>query len=209
VRTLRTILTVATGGVLGAFVLAAPASAGTISSPGSPWSVPSGANGVPAGGTDISVSGFKPNSQVYLEQCDGLPPTAPNWSPTTHCDNGTSPAAGIVDSNGQYTFKASDRNHAFTPFKGSGPSGSFDCLSANDQAPHDGLPQYRNCQLRASTNNATITSDQAFITLQLPDATAQTPEVPVAIALPIVAIAAGGAFLLYTRRRAARAGVRS
>ena len=51
-----------------------------------------------------------------------------------------------------------------------------------------------------------ITSDQAFITLQLPDATAQTPEVPVALTLPLAAIAVGGAFFLYNRRRAARAG---
>jgi len=186
--------------------MAAPASAGSISSPGNPWNVPSGANGVPAKGTDISVSGFSPGSQVYIEQCDGVKASTPGWTPTTHCDNASSPSAGIVSSSGEYTFKANDPNHAFTPFKGTGPSGTFDCLSPNDQAPHDGLPQYRNCQLRASTNNAAATGDQSLIGMQLPDATAQTPEVPVAIALPLAALAAGGAFLLYNRRRAARAG---
>jgi hypothetical protein len=163
---------------------------------------------VPAGGTDVTVSGFQPGQQVFLEQCDGVKPSAPNWSPTTHCDIGSSPSGGIVGGNGSYTFRASDKNHAFVPFKGTSPSGIFDCLSANDSAPHDGLPQYRDCQLRASTSNGQPTGDQAFITLQLPDATAQTPEVPVAIALPLAALAAGGAFLLYNRRRAARAGAR-
>jgi hypothetical protein len=187
-----------------------PAFAGSITSPTSPFSWPGDSSGNPTTTVDISVSGFSAGQPIFLEQCDGTnPSTTPGWSPTDHCDNGTAPAAGTANSNGSFTFLHTDHNHAFTPVKGTLPSGGFDCLSPNDPAPTDGLPQWRNCQIRASSNNSAATTDQAFITISLPDAGAVTPEVPLAIVLPISALVLGGGFFVLKKRQDARAAARA
>jgi hypothetical protein len=188
-----------------------PALAGTITSPSSPFSWPGDSNGNPTTTTDISVTGFQAHQLVYLEMCDGKPSTASGWDPTIDCDAAAGPNAALqMDANGAGTFSHTDHNHAFTPIKGTQPSGNFDCLSPNDPAPGDGLPQWRNCQLRASTNpNQATPGTDSFITILLPDAAASTPEVPLAIVLPISALIIGGGFFLLKKRQDARAAVRA
>lgn len=192
---------------LGALALAAPAFAGSFTSPtgtsSNPYVVPGDSSGNPQPFT-ITGTGFPAGSQVYVEQCDGVSPTDPSWDPAADCDNGTSPAAAIADASGNVTFDAADPNHAFHPFKDSSPSGMFNCLSPNDPDPGNGLTSYRNCQVRMSTNNAAATSDQAFLAIQLPDAATPppaTPEAPYAVLLPLGAVALTGGFVLFRKRR--------
>jgi hypothetical protein len=186
----RKALVVVASASLGVLFATTPAFAvsPSINSPASPWTVPENNQGIPQTTTDIVVHDYGPTSglpagvPVYLEQCDGLNPATPGWSPTADCDIGTSPAAGIPDAvTGNYTFSHSDSNHAFTPFHGTSPSGEFDCLGPTETVPNDFLPHWRDCQLRASTNNGAVTGDQQFVTLTLPDSlTPVAPTNPVA-----------------------------
>ena len=60
-----------------------------ITTPGtSPFVVPGDAAGTPQAFTVVGT-GFTPNSNVFVEQCDGVAPTAPGWTPTEHCDLGS------------------------------------------------------------------------------------------------------------------------
>jgi hypothetical protein len=115
------------------------------------------------------VTGFPANTNVFVEQCDGTNTSTPGWSPTINCDNLTSPAPVISNGSGAATFTKDDPNHGFTPFKGQSPSGLFNCLSLHDASPNNGVPDFRNCTLRVSTNNAGVTGDQVFLNLLLPD----------------------------------------
>jgi hypothetical protein len=49
------------------------------------------------------------------------------------------------------------------------PQGLFNCLSPSAASPANGLPDFKNCQLRVSTNNSAATADQVFLNLQLPE----------------------------------------
>ncbi|HEV7524792.1 MAG TPA: hypothetical protein VGP92_07495, partial [Acidimicrobiia bacterium] len=167
---------VAAGAAVCLVGLAGMAFASTITQPsGSPFVVPGDASGNPTAFT-VVATGFAPNALVNVEQCDGVDHTVSGWNPTTHCDLGSSPAPVLADGAGTATFSASDNNHAFTPFKGESPQSLFNCLSPNDPAlsPSNGLTDYRNCQIRVSTNNTAVTADQSFLTIQLPDKTQAT-----------------------------------
>jgi len=192
------------GAAVGMMLMASPASAGTITSPSTnPYAVPGDATGTPQSFT-VSGSGFTAGQQVYIEQCDGVPSSAAGWTPTEHCDLGTSPSAVIVSAGGTVTFPANDSNFGFTPFKGLSPQGLFTCGSPADTDPNDGLPYFENCQVRIATSVTAVTADQAFITLTLPDASTpppSTPEAPLAILLPVGGVAAAGAFLAIRKRR--------
>ncbi|HEV7526679.1 MAG TPA: hypothetical protein VGP92_17060 [Acidimicrobiia bacterium] len=120
----------------------------------------------------ISGSGFAPGSLVYAEQCDGTDPAGVGWSPTSNCDLGSSPSPVIADDSGKAVLLATDANHAFKPFKGESPQSLFNCLSPNQATltASNGLSDYRNCQVRLSSNNVASTSDQQFFDLTLPDA---------------------------------------
>jgi hypothetical protein len=145
------------------------AGASTITVPSTnPFSVPGDAAKNPVAFT-VTATGFTPTAQVFVEQCDGTSPATVGWSPTANCDLGTSPAPVTADSTGKATFLATDINHQFVPFKGTSPQGLFNCLSAHQTNPNNGLPSYTNCQMRVSTNNTAPTSDQSFITLKLPE----------------------------------------
>jgi len=150
--------------------------AGTITQPtGNPFVVPGDASGNPLAFTIVG-SGFTAGQQVFVEQCDGISPTAPGWDVNFDCDPGQTTAAAIANGSGVATFSATDPNHAFAPFKGEGPSSLFNCLSPNQPAigPSNGLADFRNCRIRVSSNNTTATSDQAFLQIQLPDAPVAT-----------------------------------
>jgi hypothetical protein len=168
VRKLFSVLTLISVGLAGFALVAGPAGAATsITSPtGNPYAV-AGISGTPQSFT-ITASGFPPSTSVFVEQCDGVSPSAQGWSPTADCDNLTSPAPVITTAGGVATFTKDDPNHGITPFKGAGPGGLFNCLAQNDAATNNGVPDYKNCSLRVSTNNATITGDQVFLNLLLP-----------------------------------------
>jgi Calx-beta domain len=149
---------------------AGPAGAATsITAPaGNPYVVPHDGAGLPQP-FDISVAGFAAGVNVYVEQCDGVSSTAQSWDPTAHCDIVTSPAPVISSAGGAATFDKTDPNHGFQPFKGASPQGLFNCLAPNDPATSNGLVDYKNCQIRISTNNTAVTGDQVFLRLQLPE----------------------------------------
>jgi len=162
-------------GLAGVFVGAPEAFAATaITSPtGNPFVVPS-SGGQPQAFT-ISATGFAADTDVFVEQCDGVAPTTVGWDPTQNCDLGSSPAPAHSNSSGAVTFSSTDPNHRFTPFKNASPQGLFNCLSPSDPSPNNGTPDFRNCKIRVSTNNTLGTSDQVFLNIQLPNAVNSPP----------------------------------
>jgi hypothetical protein len=116
----------------------------------------------------IVASGFAPDQQVFVEQCDGTSPSAPNWDPTIDCDSGSSPAPVVAGSDGRVTFPAGDLNHRFLPFVGESPQSEFSCLAAGATAGAAGVPSFSTCQVRVSSNNAAVTADQLMFTIALP-----------------------------------------
>jgi hypothetical protein len=83
----------------------------------------------------------------------------------------------IADGSGNVVFQPDDANHAFTPFRGESPQSLFNCLAPDQPALStvNGLPDFRNCQVRLSTSDTTVTSDQQFFDLTLPDAVWEAP----------------------------------
>jgi len=133
----------------------------------------------------VSATGFPERTAVYVEQCDGTSPTMLRWSPTEHCDLGSSPAAVYADANCNVTFAASDPKHAFFPFVGESPQSLFNCLPSGGAAPNNGLPNFTNCQVRVSSNDADVTLDQQFFGLRLPaNATNPPPRTTTTTTLP-------------------------
>ncbi len=126
----------------------------------------------------VVASGFQAGQQVFVEQCDGKAPTAPQWSPTLDCDLGGSPPAALASANGQASFPGTDANRAFRPFQGESPQSLFNCMAAGHQPPANGLPSFTNCQVRVSSNNAAATADQVFFPIVLTGASVPLPSVP-------------------------------
>ncbi|HWE56675.1 MAG TPA: Ig-like domain-containing protein [Acidimicrobiales bacterium] len=183
------------------YVISSPSTGTQITTPSTnPYSVPEATAGnpdYPAGGPEpftVTATGFAPNQSVYVEICDGLPSTTKGWDPTFDCDNATSPAAATANSSGVANFPATNANFQVGVFRGESPSGTFNCLAAEDvpaDATHnlDGSytltsadtqttngeplapssPAWTNCQVRVSSNNAAVTSDQGFLGLVIPD----------------------------------------
>ncbi|WP_426573592.1 hypothetical protein [Aquihabitans sp. McL0605] len=203
-KTLRVLATLG-GAAVSLMLMAGPASAGSVTSPSSnPYTVAGDATGTPQSFT-ISGTGFPVGSTVYVEQCDGVASTTSGWSPTDHCDLGTSPAGKIADASGNVTFTAKDPNFGFVPFKGLSPQGIFSCGASSDTDPGDGYPFFKNCQIRLSTSNGAVTSDQTLFTINLPNAETpppSTPEAPYALLLPLGGVAAAAGFLTIRNRRA-------
>jgi YD repeat-containing protein len=179
---------------------------------GSPYRVQFDPQGKPKRFT-IVVTGFPAGSIVYVEQCDARPTSAPDWAPTRDCDIGTSPAPAIVDPTGRAEFVAGDRNHSFQPFVGLGPQGMFSCLTPNSPSATNGLPEYRTCQVRVSSNNNQTTADQVFLPLTFgrapADAPASTPAgesasnatLPVVLTVVVLLMLVGAGIATAYRRR--------
>jgi hypothetical protein len=130
--------------------------------------VPSGPPRVDANAPlTVVATGFRPSENVYIEQCDGVPPSALRWSPTLDCDNGSSPPAVIADAQGTATFSGDDLSRAFRPFEGESPSSLFNCMSAGKRPPNNQLATFTNCKVRVSSNNASATGDQVFLPIVL------------------------------------------
>ena len=115
----------------------------------------------------VTASGFQPDDNVFIEQCDGTSPSSVFWDPTINCDLGSSPASAVANASGVVTFSATDVNHRFRPFAGDSPQGLFNCRAPGAPVGSSN-PSFTDCKMRLSTSNATGTSDQQFITLTLP-----------------------------------------
>jgi len=191
VRRLLCVMTILGVGLAGAVVAAGPAWAATaITNPAAePFTVP-GTAGSPNPFT-ITATGFTAGSNIFVEQCDRVAPTTVGWDPSVNCDLGSSPAAATADGTGAVTFDSADLNHAFHPFKGASPQGIFNCLSLNDPSPNNGLPDFRTCKIRVSTNNSMATADQVFRTLVLPDDPGTPPPPPLRIGIGNVGVLEG------------------
>lgn len=177
----------------GLFVGVDPASAASITAPtGNPYVVPGNAGGDPIPFT-VGATGFAVGSNVFVEQCDGVLPTAVGWDPTTNCDLGSSPAPQVADANGSVTFLLTDPNFAFSPFKGPSPQGIFNCLSPNDPSPANGLPDFRTCRIRVSSNNSAATADQVFLPIELPDDDSTVPSPPLKVGISDTGVLEGNA----------------
>jgi hypothetical protein len=152
----------------GASLVAAPpgpAEASVIAQPSTTPTVSAVATSSTSSAITVVASGFVANTLVYVEQCDGVAPSTPLWSPTVHCDLGSSPSAAIVDQRGFATFSSTDRNRAFRPFVGESPQSLFNCLAPSQPPLANGLPSFDHCTVRVSTSNTNPTSDQSFLTL--------------------------------------------
>jgi hypothetical protein len=124
----------------------------------------------------ITATGFTVNEPVFVEQCDGVPSTTTNYQAADHCDIQSSNSPVNADSTGKAFFDPTDSSVRLNVFKGPGPSApqSFNCLSPHDPSPNNGMPDWRNCQVRVSGGTIGETSEQAFFTIQLPDAPGAT-----------------------------------
>ena len=156
---------------------------------------------------DVVAQGFPAGHQVFIEQCNGRPTSAPRWSPTLDCDVGNAPAPVIVDTRGMVRFSATDHNHAFVPVLGPSPSTLFNCVKPNGPNLDNGLTNYTTCQIRVSTNNTQPTDDQVFLSIVFgagPSGGGGSSSIAiVAIAAGLLVLAAIAARILVRRRRRA------
>ncbi len=186
----------------------APAGASTILQPSSSPVVVQVARAAQPQAVTVVAGGFPTGALVYVEQCDGVAPSAPQWSPTAHCDLGTSPAPAIVDDRGLATFSSTDANRAFRPFVGESPQSLFNCLAPGQSAPKNGLAGYTDCTLRVSTNNAAVTADQTFRALAFAQVSASATT-PTSTSRPPAPAATTGAAATSHREKTAAATSRS
>jgi hypothetical protein len=148
----------------------------TITQPvGNPFTVPDDGAGNPVPFT-IVATGFTQFQQVFVQECDGVPPTAPHYSATDHCDlaSGNSPA--VADAAGTATFAADDANHRLNVFKGESPQSLFNCLGPDDppMTQVNSLPDFHDCQVRVSAGTPGDTAAQAYFSIVLPDSPGDT-----------------------------------
>ena len=164
--------------ILSAIVVMGGIAYATLQSPSSSelsFTVPGNTAGAPQSFTVVADGFPAGNSVASVEQCDGVSPSTPGYSPLTHCDSATSPAAVDIGSDGVATFPANDPNFGFVPFKGESPQGKFNCIAPGEDAVFNGLPTFSNCQLRVATDLNNTTADQTFFTLALPAAATPAP----------------------------------
>src|SRR5215471_18366219 len=161
--------------VIGALVTTtAGAWAITVTTPTqNPFTVPGDTSGNPLP-FDISVSGLTQFQPAFAVECDGIDPNSQGYTVSEHCDNGSSGSSVNGDSSGNATFAASNANTHLRVFKGESPQSFFNCLSPNDPDPNNGLPSFRNCQVRVSAGTSADTSNQQFFHIVLPDTPAPT-----------------------------------
>jgi hypothetical protein len=129
-----------------------------------PVSLDAGGNPVPF---TVAAAGFPFRTPVFVEQCNGRPPSAPNWSPTIDCDLASAQAPVNADAKGAVRFPASDPALVLKAFSGPSPQGLFNCLSPGAPSPDNGLPDFENCQIRVASNPTHATADQVFLPIVL------------------------------------------
>lgn len=153
------------------------AATGLTEPPRSPVVVTVDGSGKPAA-FKVVAKGFEPYQSVFIEQCNGRPPSADHWQATVDCDLGSAPAPAIAGTDGVVTFLPTDPNHAFHPFVGASPQGLFNCLSPKGASPSNGMPDFRDCQIRVSSSNTAGTDDQVLLSLTLPAVSAAAGGAP-------------------------------
>jgi hypothetical protein len=149
-----------------AFVSVAAAATSITEPTGNPFRVTLDAGGKPVPFT-VTASGFPFRTPVFVEQCNGRAPSAPNWSPTIDCDIASSQAPVNADAKGVARFPASDPALVFKVFSGASPQGLFNCLPPGAPSPKNGLPDFENCQIRVASNPTHATDDQVFLPMVL------------------------------------------
>jgi hypothetical protein len=175
-----TLLAVACIGIIGGTGGAAFASAGTITVPAAnPYVAIYDATGANLSFVTVSGTGFPVSTLMFIEQCDGLAPSAPGWDATVDCDAGSSPAPVMSTAGGAVSFLATDLNRRFRPFEGASPQQNFNCLGPAQANPNNGLVNWTNCQIRVASSTSAATDDQAFKTITLPNPSA--PAAPTAV----------------------------
>jgi hypothetical protein len=188
--------------------MAAPAFAASITNPSTnPFQVPNSGDGTTPAQFPVSVTGFAPftgtsGDTIDVMICDPTDPTQDStWTASAHCDLQTD-VNKFANGSGAANFSAAE---APPMFRGASPSNNFACNATGDPQV-SGIQNYTNCRLVAMNatgdiHPTTVTS----ITLTLSPPTANTPEVPYAVILPIGALVVGGGFMLVRRRRAHQA----
>ena len=161
-------LVAALAAILVLVATAPPAFAATaITEPtGNPYHVALDAQGRPVPFT-VVASGFPFRTAVFVEQCNGRPPSAPNWSPTTDCDIASSQAPVYADSHGIARFDASRSQVVLRAFSGPSPQGIFNCIAPGAKSPNNGLEDFRACQIRVSSSPTRASTDQVFLPIVL------------------------------------------
>ncbi len=135
----------------------------------SPYAIPGNISATLGSPNAITVvaSGFTPGQNVYIEQCDGVDPATPTWSVSVDCDFGLSPGPAIADGSGNATFSGVGNN--FQAFRdGRDAQNKFNCVSIFDRPLNPNKPSYAVCRIRVSSNNSTVTGDQAFLSFTMP-----------------------------------------
>jgi hypothetical protein len=166
------------------------------------------ANGKPIPFT-VKVTGFPKQQKAFLEQCDGVAPTDPNWSPTKDCDVASSGAPAFVGDDGIALFAKNDPNRVFRLFHGLSPQSQFNCLAPGEKDPKNGFPSYTNCQFRVATTNFLTTPDQVFRPMKFTvgansgssNSSSGSSNTALVITLIVVAVIVIGVLLLMLRRR--------
>ncbi len=159
----------------------------------------------------IKVTGFAPDTRVYVEQCDGTAPTDPKWRPSVDCDLGTQTAGLLADNNGTVAFPAGDRNFGFKPVRGKSPEGLFNCLAPGDGDPKNGLASSSACYVLVTANYTTATPNQAAfrMTFDAKPSSSSSKHNDTLLAVVVLAAigfaAVGFGIALSGRRRRARA----
>jgi hypothetical protein len=194
------------GGVLALVASTAVAASTKIVEPGgNPVHIKLDANGKPVAIT-VKATGFPPDSQVWVEQCNGRVPSDPNWAPTRDCDVGSSPAAAIADQSGTAVFAATDRNRTLQMFVGTGPENLFNCLTPKGASPNNGVADYRKCQIRVSSNNDAATPDQTFVPIVFgASSSGGSGSAVVLVVIGVVVVLLVGGFVIFSRRTRATA----
>jgi hypothetical protein len=176
----------------------------------------------------IAGTGYLQNQNVFIEMCDGLPSSNPAWDPTADCDLVSSPAASTAQTTaGNVSWPATLPSNSIGDFRGQSPQQIFNCVAQEDvptgQAPNpdgsfnldgvnggntqngeplaQGVESWLNCQVRMSSNNSASTTDQVFITTNIPNTPTGVPETSFAVLLPLGAAGLLAAGLIVTRRR--------
>ncbi len=144
----------------------------------------------------VDVTFTPTTKRIFVLQCfaDG---SDPNFDYASKCSN-LSEYTQNVDQNPSGKFK-------FDVFRGPEPSGdeTWGCFAAADPAPL-GITKNTTCYLRLTTESEGNTTDQVFTPFTFAVSNPVIPEVPLAVMLPILALAVfGGGLYLQRRRRPA------
>ena len=102
--------------------------------------------------------GFPASTPMFIEQCDGVAPSATGWDPTVDCDLGSVAGARDVGRQRQ-RHVLGDRPRIAGSGRSRVRARSRTSTASGPPRPTrtTGLPSYTNCQIRVSSNNSAAT----------------------------------------------------